>query len=127
MVDAGEREYYTVAQAANVLRVSRTTVWRWIVAGRLDAYRIGPRTIRVRKGDIEALPRPTRTKSANMVSEPMATYEAEPANIWANYNPEKAKAAWRTARGILAGVDIEALKRDIREARGQDSKGRPAN
>jgi hypothetical protein len=36
--------------------------------------------------------------------------------IWTDYDPEKVK-----------GVDIEALKQDIRDQRKQDSHGRPAS
>jgi hypothetical protein len=47
-------------------------------------------------------------------------------DIWANYEPEKAREGIRKSAGALKGVDIAALKRDIRDQGGQDSKGRPA-
>jgi hypothetical protein len=47
-------------------------------------------------------------------------------DIWANYDPEKVREGLRKSAGALKGVDIEALKRDIRDQRGQDSHGRPA-
>ena len=47
-------------------------------------------------------------------------------DIWANYDPEKVREGLRKSAGALKGVDIEALKRDIRDQRGQDSNGRPA-
>jgi hypothetical protein len=47
-------------------------------------------------------------------------------DIWANYDPEKVREGLRKSAGALKGVDIAALKRDIRDQRGQDSKGRPA-
>ena len=47
-------------------------------------------------------------------------------DIWANYDPEKMLKAFEEATGILEGVDIEQLKADLREAREQDSIGRPA-
>lgn len=45
-------EYLTVAEVARLLRVHRTTVWRWITAGRLHGYRLGTRTLRVRRDDL---------------------------------------------------------------------------
>lgn len=61
-------------------------------------------------------------------------------DIWANYDPEKArqgiqqargafdpentKAAWLGAVGILDGVDVEKLIADIYDQRGQESEGR---
>ncbi len=51
--------YFTVAQAARRLQVSPSTIWRWIDAKKLRAYRIGEKTIRVRREDLEAIVRPT--------------------------------------------------------------------
>ena len=51
---AGERSYYSVSQAAALLGVSRMTIWRWIRAGRLPVARLGHRTSRVRRDDLEA-------------------------------------------------------------------------
>jgi hypothetical protein len=47
-------------------------------------------------------------------------------DIWANYDPKKAIEGIRKSRGALKGVDRDTLQREIREQRGQDSKGRPA-
>jgi hypothetical protein len=49
--------------------------------------------------------------------------EEKPQDLWANYDPEQVREGLRKSAGALAGVDIEALKRDLREQRGQD---RPA-
>ena len=48
------------------------------------------------------------------------------ADIWAGYDPRRARKALREGRSVLAGVDREALLRDVRGARGQASGGRPA-
>jgi hypothetical protein len=47
-------------------------------------------------------------------------------NIWQNYDPKKAIEGIRKSKGALQGVDRDTLQREIREQRGQDSKGRPA-
>ncbi len=49
--DAGE--FLTVPQAAEVLKVSAVTVSRWLKQGRLPAYRVGPRAVRIRREDID--------------------------------------------------------------------------
>jgi excisionase family DNA binding protein len=54
-----ERPYYSIAEAARVLNVSRSTVWRWIAAGRLKAIRLGPKTIRITPDDLQRLMHPT--------------------------------------------------------------------
>lgn len=66
-----ERDYYTVAQAARLLDVSPATVWRWIAAEKLPAYRVGPRTIRIRKQDLQGVITPVRGKEAPVKSERM--------------------------------------------------------
>lgn len=47
-----------------------------------------------------------------------------PRSIWSGYSPERLQAALRLFTGILAGVDVEQLKRNIREQRSQESPGR---
>jgi hypothetical protein len=47
-------------------------------------------------------------------------------DIWQDYDPKKAIEGIRKSRGALKGVDRDTLQREIREQRGQDSKGRPA-
>ena len=56
-------EYLTVVEAAKALKVSPSTVWRWIQSERLTAYRVGQRTIRIRREDLEALAEPIRSSS----------------------------------------------------------------
>lgn len=57
--------YYTVAEAAQQLKVSHSTVWRWIEAGRLPAYRVGPKTIRIKERDLARIIAPAaETKRA---------------------------------------------------------------
>ncbi len=48
-------------------------------------------------------------------------------DIFANFDPEKARAAFESLQGVLAGVDIEQLKADLKAERGQDSIGRPGD
>jgi excisionase family DNA binding protein len=50
-----EPELCTVREASVMLRVSKATIWRWIDAGRLPALRLGPRTVRLRRGDVRRL------------------------------------------------------------------------
>jgi len=61
--------YVTVAQAARLLGVSPSTVWRWIDARKLPAYRIGPRGIRIRQEDLQAAIRPARECDEETVHE----------------------------------------------------------
>jgi PAS domain S-box-containing protein/excisionase family DNA binding protein len=51
--DAAPRDYYSIAEAAALLGVSRVTIWRWIATGRLPAARLGHRTVRVTRADLD--------------------------------------------------------------------------
>src|SRR5919204_6841242 len=52
---AEARPYYGISEAARLLGVNRVTVWRWVAAGRLPVWRVGPRTVRVRREDLQRL------------------------------------------------------------------------
>lgn len=54
----------TLDDAATELRVHKLTVRRWITEGRLPAYRIGARTIRIRRADLEAFKQPVHGGAA---------------------------------------------------------------
>ena len=43
------------------------------------------------------------------------------------HDPDAFRAMLQRTAGALKGVDTEALKRDLREMRQQDSKGRPGH
>lgn len=47
--------YLTLAEAAEVLGVGNRTIRRRVAEGQLRAYRIGPRQIRVKADDLDAL------------------------------------------------------------------------
>ena len=71
--EAAESEYCTIAEAAQLLRVSKPTVARWIDSGRLPAKRVGPRLIRIRRVDLRQLDQPTSARRP-MTREDLARY-----------------------------------------------------
>jgi len=58
---------------------------------------------------------------------PAADAVPEREDPFANYDPERARAAWMALAeaNIFEGVDTEALKAELLEMRGQDTPGRP--
>ncbi|MFJ2300479.1 helix-turn-helix domain-containing protein [Oerskovia paurometabola] len=50
----------SVAESAQRLGCQPATIYRYIDAGTLPAYRVGPRTLRVDPADLDALIRPTK-------------------------------------------------------------------
>ena len=133
MAKASDRQYYTVPEAARFLDVSPSTVWRWIQAQKLPAYRVGPKNIRIRKGDLETLIRPVRV-GRQKVTVAKGKKEGqlylpgpeEVQDIWANYDPQRVRRGLQKSAGALAGADRDPLLTDIHTARQQMSHGRPA-
>lgn len=61
MADALHKRHLTLREAADWYGVSERTLRRRISEGRLPAVRLGPRSIRVRAEDVEALAVPIPT------------------------------------------------------------------
>jgi len=66
-------ELFTVAEAAKLLKVSTTTLHRWLKQGRLHAYRVGPRAVRVHRADLAKLLVPTADLRVPLLTEAEAT------------------------------------------------------
>ena len=49
----------------------------------------------------------------------------DPADVWADYDPDSVQAALQQAAGALAAIDCDELIEDVYRARGQDSTTRP--
>jgi excisionase family DNA binding protein len=57
-----EERYFTVEEVAERLKVSHMTVYRWIKAGKLGAYKIGG-GFRITEGDIERFLKARRVRA----------------------------------------------------------------
>jgi excisionase family DNA binding protein len=53
MTVADQGHYLNVSQAAQLLGVSRVTIWRWVRDGRLPVSRLGHRTVRISRADLD--------------------------------------------------------------------------
>jgi len=58
-------KYATVKEAAEMLGVNSATVRRWIDAELIKAYRLGPRMLRVKRSDLDALLSPIDPQHSN--------------------------------------------------------------
>ena len=65
-------DYLTVAEAAALLRVSPSTVRRWIRNGAVPTDRIGPRRVALKRGDLAALVSSVRPGSGSDDEPPVA-------------------------------------------------------
>ena len=59
----------TVPEAAKMLKVSAVTLRRWIKQGRLPAYHVGPRQVRIRQEDLTKVLTPTRPAEGSAIKE----------------------------------------------------------
>lgn len=137
MPETKKGDYYTVAQAAAILEVSTTTVWRWIKAELLPAYRAGPKNIRIKKQDLERVITPAREPArATARSEEMnATQEEKSISPAITIRPltdeevQRGLAALERARTSRAqmlaehgGKPLASSAPMIRQARAQRSR-----
>ena len=73
MVMQLDADLLTIPEAARLLRVSAVTLHRWIKDGRLLAYRVGPRKIRIRRTDLSTMFAPTHREEVTPMKESMRT------------------------------------------------------
>ena len=80
------KEWFTVDEAAEYLRVSRRTIYKLVKDGRLLAFRIGQeRHQRFRLNDLDKVPRPS-SREKNMEGILALTAKTDPvlAELWDN-------------------------------------------
>lgn len=88
--------WLTVAEAANYLKVSRDTIYRWAREGKLALYKLGKLT-RLKKSELEALIAP---KGAGV--DPWTSLSQEAFSDWDN--PEDAVYdRWEELYGLQEG------------------------
>lgn len=65
IADSTQRRIASIAAAAEYAGVSTKTIRRYITAGRLAGYRVGPRLVRVNLAEVDALLRRIPTASGD--------------------------------------------------------------
>jgi excisionase family DNA binding protein len=120
MTGSPERAWYSVAEVAQLLGVSRTTVWRWIRAGQLPARRMGPRTLRVERGALAMVAEPALlSDSASHGEPPAAPHVSEAAHVYSvtSDDEQRATAADSWSDDAIDHVQAE----DVPQPRGVDA------
>lgn len=72
-----ESDYLTVAQAAAMLQVDQSTIRRWLDQGRLPAYRVGARHLRLKRADVDRLVVPAPRGSDEAADSPLEALRRE--------------------------------------------------
>jgi len=70
-----DSDLLTIPEAAAALKVSPVTISRWLKQGRLPAYRMGPRAVRIRRDDLTDVLKPSGHADVD-VGEPNAVTES---------------------------------------------------
>ena len=99
MTTTEHQDYYTVSEAAAFLSVNPSTIWRWIKTGKLPAYRVGHKNIRIKKQDLAAVIQPV--KEVKMDKEREALF-APPS-----------QAELRRRQELVAQIMVNRQQRDI--------------
>jgi len=119
-----DEQYVSVAMAAELLSVSKSTLWRWISQGDLPTYRFGHRRVLIKQQDLNLLISP----AAGKVGEIMLAMERQRlSRPLTQREKEKALAALDAAEGFSAELrqrqggqpfsDSAEIMREMREER----------
>lgn len=106
MVDA--LDLLTVAEAAKMLKVSAVTLRRWIKQGRLPAYQVGPRKVRILREDLAKALTPT------YLAEVSAMQERTPVSTTLTVRPLTED---EVAQGLAAMQEADKAIEAMRECR----------
>jgi excisionase family DNA binding protein len=124
-----DTDLLTIAEAAELLKVSRVTIQRWLKQGRLPAYRVGPRAVRIKRTDALNFLTPHNGATESMPLEPLPTPAALQVTPLTPEEIERRRVAIIEAKALRAemlkqrgGVPFPSSWRLIRRARDERSK-----
>ncbi len=122
-------DFVTVQEGAALLRISQSTVWRWVKAGDLRAYRIGGRRVWLRRSDLAGLVKPATggAKEAGVMVQGERAHERRLTEAERHQMLEAAEAASELRARLLdahGGEIFRPAYEDIDEARRERSETR---
>src|SRR5919106_4203425 len=113
----------TLTEAAELLKVSVVTLRRWIKQGRLPAYHVGPRKVRIKRSDLSKAFTPTSQEEVSALPERIIvrplTDEEVSQGLAALQEADAVIAAIRERRG---GKPLSSSVPLIRQAREERAK-----
>jgi excisionase family DNA binding protein len=98
-----ELDLLTLPEAAKLLKVSVVTLRRWIKQGRLPAYHVGPRKVRIKRHDLTKAFTPTAQEEVSTMPERIMVRPLTDAEV---------------SQGLAALKEADAVIEAIRERRG---------
>ncbi|HEX5479509.1 MAG TPA: helix-turn-helix domain-containing protein [Dehalococcoidia bacterium] len=106
----GHGDFCTVAEVADMLGVSASTVWRWVDSGKMPAVRVGPKAIRIRREDAEAAVRPVEFEPDSGIE----SAESLRAQLRPLTEAEKQRALEAFEAAVRIGEEIHARRKGRR-------------
>jgi excisionase family DNA binding protein len=111
----------SVAEAAQLLRISQSTLWRWIGEARVPAYRMGPKRVWLKRTDLDLLMNPARTErreddTPRTVGQPLTAVERA-RRLAAIEKARKFQARVLASRGGKPFGESSELLHEMREER----------
>lgn len=132
MTTSHNPDLLTIAEAAGLLKVSTVTLHRWIKQGRLPAYHVGPKAIRIRRADLATVIAPAHEGRTLPLSGRQATpiqTDIRPLTVeekqrgWEALRQSEALIArMRARRGGRPAAESWPLIREARERRSQQQR-----
>ena len=104
-----DTELLTIAEAARLLKVSTVTLHRWLKQGRLAAYRVGPRAVRISRSELARILTPRSGQEVSSVHEALQV----PADLAVAQPTQEQISRRRTAMR-----EAKALREEMRARRG---------
>lgn len=111
----------TIAEAAEILKVSTVTLSRWRRQGRLPTLKVGPRAVRIRRSDLDLISQPYRGPVSSLDQPQSAPTPAVPSQPIAPPPPIAVPAERTLARAAqLRALILHRRKGEFLEPAGDD-------
>ena len=111
----------TIAEAAEILKVSTVTLSRWRRQGRLPTLKVGPRAVRIRRSDLDLISQPYRGPVSSLDQPQSAPTPAVPSQPIAPPPPIAVPAERTLARAAqLRALILNRRKGEFLEPAGDD-------
>jgi excisionase family DNA binding protein len=117
----------SVPEAARILHVSPSTIWRWIAHDTVPAYRVGPKRVWLKTGDLAKLA--STPRESTRIADEDPDEEAENNGPLTPEERERALAALEAARRFQAkllasrgGKPFRPSWKDLAEARDERTR-----